>query len=78
MVRINGRKNRGRRGGAENGRYSNRETALTLPIVSNTACRLLRQVAEMDEKLCDVEAKILEPAQMTSDDQEFCRRTAST
>jgi photosystem II stability/assembly factor-like uncharacterized protein len=32
---------------------------------------LLRQVAEMDQKLFDVEAKILEPAQMTSDDKYF-------
>ncbi|HEX3645972.1 MAG TPA: hypothetical protein VHT95_10205 [Vicinamibacterales bacterium] len=32
---------------------------------------LLKQVAEMDRKLFDVEAKILEPAQMTSDDKYF-------
>jgi hypothetical protein len=32
---------------------------------------LLRQVAEMDKKLFDVEAKLLEPAQMTSDDKYF-------
>jgi hypothetical protein len=32
---------------------------------------LLKQVAEMDKKLFDVEARILEPAQMTSDDKYF-------
>ena len=32
---------------------------------------LLKQVAEMDKKLLDVEMKILEPAQMTSDDKYF-------
>jgi photosystem II stability/assembly factor-like uncharacterized protein len=32
---------------------------------------LLKQVAEMDKKLFDVEAKVLEPAQMTSDDKYF-------
>ncbi len=32
---------------------------------------LLKQIAEMDKKLFDVEAKILEPAQMTSDDKYF-------
>jgi photosystem II stability/assembly factor-like uncharacterized protein len=32
---------------------------------------LLKQVAEMDKKLFDVEAKLLEPAQMTSDDKYF-------
>ena len=32
---------------------------------------LLKQVADMDKKLFDVEAKILEPAQMTSDDKYF-------
>ena len=32
---------------------------------------LLRQVAAMDKKLFDVEAKLLEPAQMTSDDKYF-------
>jgi photosystem II stability/assembly factor-like uncharacterized protein len=32
---------------------------------------MLKQVAEMDKKLFDVEAKILEPAQMTSDDKYF-------
>jgi photosystem II stability/assembly factor-like uncharacterized protein len=32
---------------------------------------LLKQVAEMDRKLFDVEAKLLEPAQMTSDDKYF-------
>src|SRR5439155_4772528 len=32
---------------------------------------LLQQVAEMDKKLFDVEAKLLEPAQMTSDDKYF-------
>jgi len=32
---------------------------------------LLKQVAEMDQKLFDVEAKLLEPAQMTSDDKYF-------
>jgi photosystem II stability/assembly factor-like uncharacterized protein len=36
-----------------------------------TKAALLRQVAEMDRKLFDVEAKILEPAQMTSDDKYF-------
>jgi hypothetical protein len=32
---------------------------------------LLKQVSEMDKKLFDVEAKLLEPAQMTSDDKYF-------
>ena len=32
---------------------------------------LLTQVAQMDKKLYDVEAKLLEPAQMTSDDKYF-------
>jgi photosystem II stability/assembly factor-like uncharacterized protein len=32
---------------------------------------LLKQVAEMDKKLFDVEARLLEPAQMTSDDKYF-------
>ena len=32
---------------------------------------LLKQVADMDRKLYDVETKILEPAQMTSDDKYF-------
>jgi photosystem II stability/assembly factor-like uncharacterized protein len=32
---------------------------------------LLKQVAEMDQKLYDVESKLLEPAQMTSDDKYF-------
>ena len=32
---------------------------------------LLKQVAEMDRKLFDVESKVLEPAQMTSDDKYF-------
>jgi hypothetical protein len=32
---------------------------------------LLTKVAEMDTKLFDVEAKLLEPAQMTSDDKYF-------
>jgi hypothetical protein len=32
---------------------------------------LLKQVAEMDKKLFDVEATLLEPAQMTSDDKYF-------
>src|SRR5439155_21301935 len=32
---------------------------------------LLKQVADMDKKLYDVEAKLLEPAQMTSDDKYF-------
>jgi photosystem II stability/assembly factor-like uncharacterized protein len=32
---------------------------------------LLKQIADMDKKLFDVEAKILEPAQMTSDDKYF-------
>jgi hypothetical protein len=32
---------------------------------------LLKQVTEMDKKLFDVEAKLLEPAQMTSDDKYF-------
>src|SRR5207302_6994992 len=32
---------------------------------------LVKQVAEMDHKLLDVETKILEPAQMTSDDKYF-------
>jgi len=32
---------------------------------------VLKQVAEMDKKLLDVETKILEPAQMTSDDKYF-------
>jgi hypothetical protein len=32
---------------------------------------LVKQVAEMDKKLFDVEAKLLEPAQMTSDDKYF-------
>jgi hypothetical protein len=32
---------------------------------------LLKQVADMDKKLFDVEAKLLEPAQMTSDDKYF-------
>jgi hypothetical protein len=32
---------------------------------------LVAQIAEMDKKLFDVESKILEPAQMTSDDKYF-------
>jgi photosystem II stability/assembly factor-like uncharacterized protein len=32
---------------------------------------LVKQVAEMDKKLFDVEARLLEPAQMTSDDKYF-------
>src|SRR6185295_13429092 len=32
---------------------------------------LLKQVADMDKKLFDVESKLLEPAQMTSDDKYF-------
>jgi hypothetical protein len=32
---------------------------------------LLKQIAEMDKKLFEVEAKLLEPAQMTSDDKYF-------
>jgi hypothetical protein len=32
---------------------------------------MLKQIAEMDKKLFDVEAKLLEPAQMTSDDKYF-------
>jgi hypothetical protein len=32
---------------------------------------LLKQVAAMDKKLFDVESKLLEPAQMTSDDKYF-------
>jgi photosystem II stability/assembly factor-like uncharacterized protein len=32
---------------------------------------LLKQVAEMDKKLFDLEARLLEPAQMTSDDKYF-------
>jgi hypothetical protein len=32
---------------------------------------LLKQVADMDKKLIDVETKLLEPAQMTSDDKYF-------
>jgi photosystem II stability/assembly factor-like uncharacterized protein len=32
---------------------------------------LVKQIAEMDKKLFDVEAKLLEPAQMTSDDKYF-------
>jgi photosystem II stability/assembly factor-like uncharacterized protein len=32
---------------------------------------LLKQVAEMDKKLFDVESRLLEPAQMTSDDKYF-------
>jgi photosystem II stability/assembly factor-like uncharacterized protein len=32
---------------------------------------LLKQVADMDKRLLDVESKILEPAQMTSDDKYF-------
>jgi hypothetical protein len=32
---------------------------------------LIRQVQEMDKKLFDVESKLLEPAQMTSDDKYF-------
>jgi hypothetical protein len=32
---------------------------------------LLKQIAEIDKKLFDVEAKLLEPAQMTSDDKYF-------
>jgi hypothetical protein len=32
---------------------------------------LLKQVADMDKKLLDVESKLLEPAQMTSDDKYF-------
>jgi hypothetical protein len=32
---------------------------------------LLKQVADIDKKLFDVEAKLLEPAQMTSDDKYF-------
>jgi hypothetical protein len=32
---------------------------------------LLKQVADMDKKLFDVEARLLEPAQMTSDDKYF-------
>ena len=39
------------------------------PDVSKAA--LLTQVAEMDKKLYDVETKLLEPAQMTSDDKYF-------
>jgi photosystem II stability/assembly factor-like uncharacterized protein len=36
-----------------------------------TRAALLKQVADMDKKLFDVEAKLLEPAQMTSDDKYF-------
>jgi photosystem II stability/assembly factor-like uncharacterized protein len=36
-----------------------------------TKVALLKQVAEMDQKLFDVEARLLEPAQMTSDDKYF-------
>ena len=36
-----------------------------------TKAALLKQVADMDRKLFDVEAKLLEPAQMTSDDKYF-------
>jgi hypothetical protein len=32
---------------------------------------MLKQVSDMDRKLLDVETKILEPAQMTSDDKYF-------
>ena len=32
---------------------------------------LLKQVSEMDKKLFDLEARLLEPAQMTSDDKYF-------
>ena len=32
---------------------------------------LVKQVAEMDKKLFDVESRLLEPAQMTSDDKYF-------
>jgi hypothetical protein len=32
---------------------------------------LLKQIADMDKKLFDVESKLLEPAQMTSDDKYF-------
>ena len=32
---------------------------------------LLKQVADMDKKLFDVEQRLLEPAQMTSDDKYF-------
>src|SRR5207245_4597061 len=32
---------------------------------------VLKQIADMDKKLFDVESKILEPAQMTSDDKYF-------
>jgi hypothetical protein len=32
---------------------------------------LIKQVAEMDRKLFDVESKLLEPSQMTSDDKYF-------
>src|SRR6185503_12340569 len=37
----------------------------------NSKAALLKQVAEMDKKLLDVESKILEPAQMLSDDKYF-------
>jgi len=37
----------------------------------NSKAALLKQVAEMDKKLLDVESKLLEPAQMTSDDKYF-------
>jgi hypothetical protein len=36
-----------------------------------TRVELLKQVAAMDKKLFDVESKLLEPAQMTSDDKYF-------
>jgi hypothetical protein len=36
-----------------------------------TKAALLKQVADMDRKLFEVEAKLLEPAQMTSDDKYF-------
>jgi photosystem II stability/assembly factor-like uncharacterized protein len=36
-----------------------------------TKAALLKQVADMDKKLFDVESKLLEPAQMTSDDKYF-------
>ena len=36
-----------------------------------TKAALIKQIADMDKKLFDVEAKLLEPAQMTSDDKYF-------
>jgi hypothetical protein len=36
-----------------------------------TKAALLKQISDMDKKLFDVEAKLLEPAQMTSDDKYF-------